>query len=231
MNQVSMRKKSLREYKAVIFDLDGTLYYQKPFRIRMAAFLLQHLICHPSTWRELLIIRTYRKVRENWEQYEKEEQDWQNLNLDMRQYRYVAKQYKVSAQRVQDIVRFYMLEAPLKRLLPYRDNRLADIIRQLKEQGTDIIIYSDYPVKDKLQALHIDADAGFTSADAEIGCMKPDPRGLATIRKVTGYAIQDMIMIGDRYEKDGMAAISNDMDYVILDANRKKREEIEKKLL
>lgn len=229
MNQVSMRKESLMEYKAVIFDLDGTLYYQKPFRIRMAAFLLQHLVCHPTSWRELLIIRTYRKVRENWEQYEKEEQDSQDL--DMRQYRYVAEQYKMPTERVKDIVHFYMLEAPLKLLLPYRDDRLTDIIRQLKVQEKEIIVYSDYPVKDKLQALQIEADACFTSADAEIGCMKPNPKGLETIRKVTGYDAQEMIMIGDRYEKDGLAAVSNDMDYVILDSNRKKREAMEEKLL
>ena len=219
------------DYKAVIFDLDGTLYYQKPFRIRMAAFLLKHLLCHPSSFKELLIIRTYRKVRENWEQYENEEQNFQDTDLDTRQYLYVAQQYKTSAQKVKDIIHFYMLEAPLKLLLPYRDDKLADIIRQLKSDGRKIIIYSDYPVKDKLQALQIEADMFFTSADAEIGCMKPDPKGLEVIRKATGYDAQDMIMIGDRYEKDGIAAISNDIDYVILDSNQKKREAFEEKLL
>lgn len=36
MDQLNMRKKSLYEYRVVIFDLDGTLYYQRPFRLRMS---------------------------------------------------------------------------------------------------------------------------------------------------------------------------------------------------
>lgn len=31
MNQICMRKEKISGYKAVIFDLDGTLYYQNPF--------------------------------------------------------------------------------------------------------------------------------------------------------------------------------------------------------
>ena len=39
MDQLNMRKKSLYEYRVVIFDLDGTLYYQRPFRLRMLRYL------------------------------------------------------------------------------------------------------------------------------------------------------------------------------------------------
>ena len=38
MNQTKKNRK-LDEYKAVVLDLDGTLYYQKPFRMRMVRFL------------------------------------------------------------------------------------------------------------------------------------------------------------------------------------------------
>ena len=40
MNRIKLRKPNILEYKAFIFDLDGTLYYQKPFRIKMLMTLL-----------------------------------------------------------------------------------------------------------------------------------------------------------------------------------------------
>ena len=36
--------KKLDEYKLVIWDLDGTLYYQKEFRLKMARVLIQKLL-------------------------------------------------------------------------------------------------------------------------------------------------------------------------------------------
>ena len=60
MDQLNMRKKSLYEYRVVIFDLDGTLYYQRPFRLRMLRHLAGYVMAHPLRFRDLLIIKTYR---------------------------------------------------------------------------------------------------------------------------------------------------------------------------
>lgn len=67
MNQSSMRKKSLYDYQVVIFDLDGTLYFQRPFRLRMIGFLAGYILTHPRCAKDFLIIKKYRKVREAWE--------------------------------------------------------------------------------------------------------------------------------------------------------------------
>ena len=226
-----MNKKSLMQYKAVVFDLDGTLYYQKPFRIRMATFLLTHMIKHPASFRELLVIRFYRKLREDWETHEKSKTFPESMGLEQRQYKCVAEHFNMSADKIEQIIRFYMQEAPLKLLLPYRDNKLAGMIKHLRENGVKIVVYSDYPVIDKLQALHIQADACFTAADEQIASMKPNPKGLQVIMKHTGFDAQDMIMVGDRYEKDGMSAAANHMDYIILDTDKTKREALESTLL
>lgn len=231
MNAISMRKSHITEYEAIVLDLDGTLYYQKPFRIRMAAWLIGHLLRHPTSYKELMTIRMYRKVRENWEQYESTKQHPDSMSLDERQYQYVADRQMSTASRVESTVRFYMLEQPLKLLRPYRDEVLAGMIKDWKAQKKKIIIYSDYPVENKLKALDIEADACFCATDEEINCMKPDPKGLKFIQDKMGCSVQDMIMIGDRYEKDAMAAIANGMDYIILDTNRKKRKIQEKELL
>ncbi|MCC8139991.1 MAG: HAD family hydrolase [Lachnospiraceae bacterium] len=215
-----MRKNSLWEYRAIILDLDGMLYFQKPFRARMLRYLLAHAVAHPSSLRDILLIQKYRQVREHWEQYEK---DGGDTSLDERQYAFVAEKTGVMPERVKKAVRFFMLEAPLRLLPAYRDERLAAILPALREGGRRVVVYSDYPVEDKLRALGIEADACYTAADSRIGSMKPDPKGIQVILGDLGLAPEEVLMIGDRQEKDGLAAEGNGVDYLILPYRKKER--------
>ena len=129
-------------------------------------------------------------------------------------------------ERVQKAVGFFMLDAPLKLLPQYRDEVMYSIIEQLREKKITIVIYSDYPVEDKLKALGITADFCFTSADAEIGCMKPDPKGIRVILDTLGIGADEAVMIGDRYEKDGLAAKANNVDYIIVSSLKRERESL-----
>ena len=210
MNDIKMTKNRLSDYKAVIFDLDGTLYYQKPFRIKMMCYLVCRALSHPSCIKDILIIKKYREVRENWALHETECEYPSDMDLNNRQYLYVAKIKGTTPERVKKAVSFFMLEAPLKLLPQYRDE----------------VIYSDYPVEDKLKALGITADFCFTSADAGIGCMKPDPKGIRVILDTLGIGAGEAVMIGDRYEKDGLAAKANNMDYIIVSSLKKERESL-----
>ena len=231
MNKSVMRKNSLSEYRAVIFDMDGTLYYQKPFQIRMIFYLMGHLLRHPSAIGDMMLIKRYREIREKWESYEETMPFPADMPLEDRQYEAVAAQKKVSAKRVADAVCFYMQKAPLTLLPDYKDVILSDAIKHLKQKGVQIVIYSDYPVEEKLRALGIDADAYFTSADERINCMKPDPKGLKVILETLRLHAEDAVMVGDRYEKDGLSAIGNQMDYIIVPASKKERERLRSLLL
>ena len=229
MDQLNMRKKSLYEYRVVIFDLDGTLYYQRPFRLRMLRHLAGYVMAHPLRFRDLLIIKTYRSVRERWEDCEREcEKDpgYAKLGLDDRQYRYVADRMKTDPARVKRATDHFMLEMPLRFLASYRDEILAGAVDRLREKNITVVIYSDYPVENKLRALGIRADACYTSADARIGSMKPDPKGIAVILEDLGCPASEALMIGDRYEKDGLAAAGCQVDYISVGKSRKKRADI-----
>jgi HAD superfamily hydrolase (TIGR01549 family) len=217
--------KNIYEYKAVIFDMDGTLYFQKPFRIRMLLYLVGHVLSHPSSIGDLFIIKKYRNVREHWDMDVLGLEAKKGENLDDIQYEYVAKLKKTTKDRVKNVVEFYMHEVPLKLLYRYRDNELAEIIDKLHVANIKIVVYSDYPAEDKLKALGIKADCCYCSSDERIGTMKPDPKGLGVILNELCLEHDQVLMVGDRYEKDGLAAEGNKIDYIILSASPNKRSE------
>lgn len=154
MKQSSMRKKSLYDYQVVIFDLDGTLYFQRPFRLRMIRFLAHRLLTQPSCIKDFMIIKKYRSVREHWDVCGKEcagKPQYSALGLDDRQYQYVAEQMKTDRARVEKVIAQYMLEKPLALLPAYKDEVLAKAIDTLHRQQKTVVVYSDYPVEKKIK--------------------------------------------------------------------------------
>lgn len=223
MNKIKLRKRNIMDYNVYIFDLDGTLYYQKPFRIRMLCALIKHVLKHPVSIKDILVIKKYREVREHWEMCERAFSFEEGVCLDERQYAYVAVKKRTRPEKVKRAVEFFMLELPLSVLPPYRDEILNTLLEKLKKNKKTIVVYSDYPVEDKLKCLGIEADFCYTSGDERIGCMKPDPNGLKVILGELHCDSADAVMIGDRYEKDGLAAEGNDMDYIIVSSSKRER--------
>ena len=124
---------------------------------------------------------------------------------------------------MKQIIRRWMLEEPLLYLKEYRDETAVQIMKKLQQKGIENIVYSDYPTKDKLNALEINVSNSFSAMDESIGCIKPNPKGLEYIINKYQIAKEDVIMIGDRMEKDGEAARAAGIDYLILERKRKNR--------
>jgi FMN phosphatase YigB (HAD superfamily) len=59
MMKYHLRKK-LSDYRAIIFDFDGTLYYQAPLQVCMAFELAVYYLVHIARVRELFMLRSYR---------------------------------------------------------------------------------------------------------------------------------------------------------------------------
>ena len=209
--------KKLDKYKLVIWDLDGTLYFQQEFRLKMAMVLLKKLFLRPSKWKELIVILKYRQVRENWVASDSGD------DMEMRQYVRTASKCGIQPEEVKRIIIHWMHEEPLKHLLPYRDEEAVIRIKEMQKQGILNVVYSDYPTKDKLKALEIWVEGSFAASDKEIGCMKPNPKGIEYILQKYKVDKKDAIMVGDRMEKDGEAAIAAGVDYLILKRKRKDR--------
>ena len=191
--------------KALIVDLDGTLYFQYGVQCIMGCRMLFYYLFHFWKFKELLAIMYYRKQREK------------NLKeIVDNQYILVAQKYGINPKRVEEIVQIWLFHKPLTLLKIFKDKKLVKIIDKCKNTGINIIIYSDYPTKEKLMALNIKYCKSYDSTHPEIRTLKPDVKGLQYILKSNILNKKDVLLIGDRDSKDGECARRCNVDYIIL---------------
>lgn len=206
------------KYDLYVFDVDGTLYYQNKLRLIMGKRLLMYYLLHPLKFKDLIIIKNFRSLREN-------ALDTNGL------FDITAKKCNVSVSRVNEVIKKWIYENPIDALIASKDDTLLAIIDKLKANGKTVAIWSDYEADDKLKALKLSTDYVYTAEQERVGELKPSPKGLNLIMSDLNVPKDKTIMIGDRMVKDGEAAKKAGCDYLILSKSKKKREEQLKTLL
>ena len=208
--------KDLSKYKLIVVDLDGTLYYQKPLRIKMAFSLLFYYGVRPHKIKELLIIKDYRKLREKTV-FNNEE------NIEEKIAQTLASKFKKEKEEIEKIVHFWMIEKPFKYIRKYEDKKLVGVLEKAKEKGAKIVVYSDNPADEKTKAINLAFDGVFCATDKDICCFKPDFKGLKAIIDKFNVRTNEVLFVGDRQEKDGKCAEGAGVDFVILSSSKSKR--------
>lgn len=200
------------DYDLIVFDVDGTLYFQNTLRITMVKRLLGYYALHPHMFKDLFIIKEFRSIREKAESVD-----------DI--YDLTAKKCKVSTERAREVIKKWIYDNPLDAVRASRDIELIEVIKNLKENGKQIAIWSDYEADDKLKAMGIECEHVYTAEDQRVGELKPSPKGLNLIISDVGVSKGKVLMVGDRMVKDGEAAKAAGVDYLILSKSIKKRHE------
>ncbi|MCM1049024.1 MAG: HAD family hydrolase [Clostridiales bacterium] len=196
------------KYHLIIFDMDGTLYFQRAMQIKMASLLLFNALFRKDGLKELNIILHFRRIKEKTTQIDSNEESLYDI---------LATKYGMEKEQIITIIQKWIYDKPLKYIKRYQDSYMLYLIQLLAKYGIKSAIYSDYPPEDKQKALSIGNIPCFYGAQKEIGAFKPNPAGIDFILKQLG--IQDkskVIMIGDRMDRDGKAAINAGIDYLIL---------------
>ncbi len=209
--------KSVFSYKAIVWDLDGTLYYQRRMRLIMLKELIVFYLFHPLRIKELLAVQKFRRVREKWNSSS------ESADLESEQYACTARLLKLPFETVKNAVETWIYKKPLKFIASCRDEKAAELFGILKKKHIGCYIFSDYPILEKLNALNLSADGYYAATDERLGVLKPDPKGLRLIMEDTGLKPSEILMIGDRDSRDAEAARRAGCDYIILSGSENKR--------
>lgn len=183
----------------VVFDVDGTLYRQRPLRRRMMFELASHCLTHPGDLVILRIIAAFRRERERLAEEEAN-------RIGERQYSRPAQRLGIGPEAVRTVVEHWMEQRPLPHLRACRFAGIEPLMHRLRSRGKIVAVFSDYPTHAKVSALGLQVDLHASAVDAEIDRLKPHPRGLEWLLERTGVRPERAILIGDRHDRDGECA-------------------------
>jgi len=186
--------------RAVVFDLDGTLYVQPPLRRRMAMELLLAPLFGPRrALRATRNLRAFRNEREGLRHLGRPTE-----SLEALQFSRPAAKLGVAPDALRATVQDWMFERPLRHLLPCARPGLSEQLARLAAAKLALGVFSDYPVDAKLRALGVrdHFSVAFDATDPEVNAFKPHPRGFELAAERLGVAPREALYVGDRVDVD-----------------------------
>jgi HAD superfamily hydrolase (TIGR01549 family) len=186
------------DIRLVVFDVDGTLYRQRPLRLRMARDILLHTVLRRDL-KVIAVLAEYRRIKERLS--DEEIADFEPILIAK-----TAAATSSTLDSVQAIVSEWIDQRPLSYLAACRYPKLPQLFAGLRRDGKCIGVFSDYPARSKLRALELSADYVAFAGDEGIGRLKPHPRTLEFLMSAAGVTSDHTVVIGDRVERDGLAA-------------------------
>jgi HAD superfamily hydrolase (TIGR01549 family) len=207
------------EIRAVVLDVDGTLYAQGPVRRAMLARLARAHWRRPLTGREVTrILTAYRRAQESL-RASAFEGDVTAAQVDL-----AARESGVDAATVAACVDQWMETAPLDLVAASARDGLADALDAMATSGLKLAVVSDYPAHRKLEALGIADrfDVIVSAQDERVQTFKPNPRGILVALRDLGVAPSEALYVGDREDVDAPAAAAAETRCVLIGASRRK---------
>jgi FMN phosphatase YigB (HAD superfamily) len=193
---------SAEHLRAIVFDVDGTLYDQTKLRRAMLVTLVKaHLLRPRAGWRTAAVLKAYRRAQEDLRHHPGD-------NAAARQLEIACARTGSTLEFARECVAKWMESAPLAFLARCAPPGLSAFLHSCRQRGIRLAVLSDYPAADKLRALGV-ADAfelSLCAQSPEIGRFKPDPRGLLVTLQRLGVDPADALYVGDRAEVDAPAA-------------------------
>jgi HAD superfamily hydrolase (TIGR01549 family) len=212
----SLKSLTSRGVRAVLFDVDGTLYAQTPLRLLMAAELALDGIRSGSLQRTRRVARVIGTFR--WTREELRSVSDASLLLEELQFERTSARVGIAIHEVRAVVDEWIMERPLKHLSRVRRRGLTALLETLAERGIQIGALSDYPTDAKLRALGVAKyfSLGLCTTDRAVNAFKPHPKGFRQACEAWGVAPQEVLYVGDRPETDGAGAAAAGMRCVIV---------------
>lgn len=194
----------MEKFRALIFDVDGTLYRQGPVRRGMLWRLLRARFRQPMEG--LLILRVLSAYRRAQEVLRVSSLRWDDL-AEM-QIGLASQWTGIEVEVVNSYVARWMEREPLDLIAQARHEGVLEFLQVASARGFRLGVFSDYRAEPKLAAMGIADffDVVVCAQDAAVQKLKPHPRGLQVTLERLGVEKQEALYIGDRPEVDALAA-------------------------
>jgi FMN phosphatase YigB (HAD superfamily) len=199
-----------QKFKAILFDVDGTLYGQRPVRLRMLVKLMGHVAAHPRTGpRTLRVLRAYRRAQEHLRSCQGAASEQLSLCCDWT---------REDRSFVAGCVEQWMEREPLRVLPRFGHAGLRDLLIRARERGIRLGVVSDYPAAAKLKSMELAEffDVVVSAGQPGIPRFKPCPNGILHALRQLEVVPHDALYVGDRPEVDAEAARNAHVAAVIL---------------
>jgi HAD superfamily hydrolase (TIGR01549 family) len=184
-----------RDIRLVAFDVDGTLYRQRPLRLRMGRDIVIYTVAKCDL-NAIRVVSAYRRIRERLAA--EEVVDFERVLIAE-----TAKATSISPERVHAIVSEWIETRPLRYLRSCLFSGVPQLFSGLQRAGKKIGIFSDYPATEKLAAMELAANHVVAASD--VGLLKPHARGLQSLMTAACATARETLYIGDRVDRDGVA--------------------------
>ncbi len=189
--------------RAIVFDVDGTLYAAGPLRRRMALSLIRAYAGNPwRLWQAARALQAWRRALEELRRAEGQ------VRIPGDQYLRAAELSGMSVDEVRGFAGQWFEEAPLEALRGAARRGLRELLAAARAEGIRLAVLSDYPAQAKLEALGV--AEFFTvvtwAGDAGVQAYKPHPGGLLATLERLGVPPEQAVYVGDRAEVDGECA-------------------------
>ena len=206
--------------RAVLFDVDGTLYHQAPLRAAMACELgvVPCVTAGPARARVIWrVLRTFREVRETLRALGRADAPLEHL-----QYAETADRLRIDIETVRAIADEWIFRRPLRHVGRFRRAGLVAALEALDRAGIRAGVFSDYPAPGKLAALEVGRlmSVHVCATEADVNAFKPHPRGFLVACDRWGLRPDEVAYVGDRTDVDAEGAAAAGMSCVIIGRNR-----------
>ena len=177
--------------KAVLFDVDGTLYPQSYFIWTSIRFMLRHP----------LLSAVFRQLRHDVRAIGGVE------DLHLAQTSLCAGYLRIPAEKAQYLLETHIYGTFMDMLAKAKPYPEAEpLLASLKEAGLKMGVITDYPVGAKVSALGFDKYWDVTISADTIGHLKPEPDAFLLAAELLKISPEQIIYVGNEYKYDIIGA-------------------------
>ncbi len=205
--------------KALCLDIDGTLYPKRMLNLRMML----------SVFPSLLVGLRFNTVRQRYRIVQEEQATMpanregllnRQANLMLEQFGKPVSEDATLRMRKRIDHQFY--DAWRRTFLTIKAYKhMREALEMAKREGLEIVVFSDFPVAQKLETLGIAdlVDDGLSSEDS--GYLKPSPKAFSYLLAHVKASPGEVLYVGDSYSKDCQGAKRAGMHSALITSSKK----------